>query len=81
MNAIQRAYDQGRYADGQALNRAAGIARGGTAESGGAMTSTTTTEAARNGERRSRPGAISARLAARFAAALAFRERSDRANG
>lgn len=34
---IQRAYDEGDVATGQALNRQVGIARGGTAESGGAV--------------------------------------------
>jgi hypothetical protein len=35
--SIQRAYDAGDIAAGQALNREVGIARGGTVESGGAM--------------------------------------------
>lgn len=34
---IQTAYDEGRTADGQDLNREAGIARGGSVESGGAV--------------------------------------------
>jgi hypothetical protein len=34
---IERAYQAGRVAEGQALNRALGVARGGTAESGGAI--------------------------------------------
>ena len=39
--AIQGAYDAGDIAKGQALNKAEGIARGGTAESGGAIKAAT----------------------------------------
>jgi len=35
--SIQQAYDDGRYAEGQAINIAQGMARGGSLESGGAV--------------------------------------------
>ena len=43
MNAIQRAYAAGDYLEGQRLNVAEGVARGGTPESGGAIKPATTT--------------------------------------